>query len=246
MDLYIIRHAESANNRIAESTDYATFVATRTADPPITELGVAQAERLACHLAESEHPEFNRRAHRYARGYGISRLACSPMLRTLQTATPCARALGLPLEVWPDIFEQGGLFDGDPEAEGGARTYPGLSRAEMNAIFPGVVLPESITDMGWWKYGYEEMDACAERAGLVAERLHALAASEPQTVLALVTHGTFINHLLHNVLGLPSDTLMYFFHANTGITRVEFAPDGYRVLRYANRVPHLDGESMSR
>lgn len=246
MDLFIIRHAESANNRIAENTDYATFVATRTSDPPITDLGEAQADRLAQYLAESQHPEFNRREHRRVSGFGINRIVCSPMLRTLQTASPSARALNLPLEVWTDIYEQGGLFDGDPDGKHGARTYPGLSRAEMENLVPGVLLPGDVSDWGWWMGGYEDMEACAGRAALVAERLDRLASDEPGLRLAIVTHGTFINLLLHAVLGVPLDSIMYFFHANTGITRIEYAPDGYRVLRYANRIAHLEGDLMTR
>lgn len=249
MNLFLIRHAESVNNRIAESSSYDGFVATRSHDPAITETGEAQAERLARHLAGAQQPEFTRKGHPRLVGYGITRIVCSPMLRTLQTATPVARALELPIEVWSDIHEQGGLFDGDPRAEsngGAVRSYPGLARREMEAHFPVAPLPPEVTDRGWWRGGYEEPEESEARAARVAERLAALAQAEPERRLAFVSHGTFLNHLLKQLLSLPLDAPMYFFHANTGITRIEFASEGFRILRYCNRIAHLPPELMTR
>lgn len=250
MNLWIMRHAESANNRIAATTDYGTFVATRVADPPITPLGERQAEHLAEHLASSPLYEFGRGGAAHLPGYGITRLVCSPMLRTLQTAAPVARALGLPLEVWTDIHEHGGIFDGNPRlepgAEGAMRSFPGMTRAQMQERFPGVVLPPSVTEEGWWRGGYEEYGECEERAGIVAEQIVALAAEQPELRLALVTHGTFMNDLLRALLGIPGEASMFFSHLNTGITRIEFAQDGFRVLRYQNRLTHLTPELLTR
>lgn len=246
MNLFLIRHAESVNNRIAENTDYANFIATRAFDPEITDLGVKQARALAAHIASSNHPEFIRKGHAQPQGYGITRIVCSPMLRTLQTAAPTAAALGLPLEVWLDIHEQGGLFEGDPSAEGGVHSYPGLTRTQMAARFGELLLPEGVTEQGWWRGGYEDYPESEARALVVAERLAALAAVEPETCLAFVSHGTFLNQLLHTLLSVPTEAPMYFFHANTGITRLEFTGDGFRVLRYTNRMAHLPPELMTR
>jgi broad specificity phosphatase PhoE len=248
--LLIIRHAESTNNRIAEATAYEEFVATRTYDPEITERGHEQAKALARHLAESTQREFARTQPVYPQGYGITRLVASPMIRTLLTATPVAHALGLPLEVWTDIFEQGGLFEGNPMEGRTLRSYPGSTRAEFESRFPGIVLPPEVTERGWWRGGYEEMDICAERAAGVALRLKRIAAAHPADApaetLAMVTHGTFINQLIHALLGLPDESTGYFFHANTGMTRVEFVPDGYLVVRFVNRTQHLPPELLSR
>ncbi len=246
MNLFLIRHAESVNNRIAESNEYADFIATRSFDPEITDTGEKQAEALATHLASSSHPEFIRKGKAPTHGYGITRIVASPMLRTLRTATPTARALGLPLEVWTDIHEQGGLFDGDPTDADAVRSYPGLKRAEMLARFGELLLPDEVTEAGWWRGGYEDYPQSAARAVAVAERLTALAEAEPQTHLAFVSHGTFLNQLLHVLLGVPNESSMYFFHANTGITRMEFTGDGFRVLRYTNRIAHLAPEIMTR
>jgi broad specificity phosphatase PhoE len=220
MNLFLIRHAESVNNRIAESTDYANFIATRSFDPEITDTGEKQAEALAAHIASSNHPEFIRKGHAQPQGYGITRMVVSPMLRTLQTAAPTAATLGLPLEVWPDIHEQGGLFEGDPADASAVRSYPGLKRAEMLARFGELVLPDDVTEEGWWRGGYEDYPQSEARAVAVAERLNALAADAPETRLAFVSHGTFLNQLLRALLSMPAEAPMYFFHANTGITRL--------------------------
>ena len=249
MNLWIIRHAESANNYLAETAAYHTYVSTRVADPPITPRGEQQAACLAEHIAGSDLLEFTRGAT-HARGYGFTRLVCSPMLRTLQTAAPVGAALGLPLEVWTEIHEHGGIFVGDPRrapgTEGAMCSQPGMARAEIQLRFPGVQLPPAVTETGWWRGGYEEEAECVERAGLVAVRLVSLAEQEPDARLALVTHGTFANHLLRALLGVAEEAPMYFSHLNTGITRVEFAADQFRILRYLNRVQHLRPELISR
>jgi len=251
MNLLLIRHGESTNNRIAESTDYDSFMAARTSDPALTERGTQQALALARHLAESTAVEFLRPSAVNRAGYGVTRLVVSPMVRTLLTAAPTAERLGLPLEIWPDIFEQGGLFEGNPQDET-LRSYPGYTRAEFETLFPGVIVPPEVTERGWWRGGYEEMEECSERAAAVAARLKKMAAEEAEdlppvpTTLAMVTHGTFMNQLLHHLLGVPDQSSMYFFHANTGITRIEFAVDGFRVLRYVNRTQHLPAELLSR
>lgn len=251
-NLLIIRHAESANNLLAESAEYESYVATRIFEPEITERGVKQAQALADHLSGSTQIEFARVASGNRYGYGITRLVASPMVRTLQTAWPTAQALGLPLEIWPEIFEQGGLFEGSPREPASLRTFPGHTRAQYMQLFPGVLVPPEIGEAGWWNKGYEEMEHCTARAGRVAEQLIQLAKeaaaqpSEPPTTLAMFSHGTFINQMLSRLLNLPHPLQSYIFHANTGITRIEFQADGFRVVRFLNRTQHLSAELLSR
>lgn len=251
-NLLIIRHAESTNNRIAGSADYERFVSTRTYDPEITERGQLQAEALARHLAHDDQLEFARSGHPNRNGYGITRLVGSPMVRTLLTAAPSAAALGLPLELWSDIHEEGGLFEGRPNDEATFRSYPGMTRSQFAARFPGIVLPPEVTEEGWWRGGFEESHECAQRAATVAARLRAMAeadvaaAPDPPTTLAMVSHGTFINQLLHKLLGVSNEAHMFFFHANTGMTRLEFGPDGFFFVRFVNRTQHLPPDLLSR
>jgi len=142
MELYIVRHAQSINNALANHWD-------RVCDPPLTELGRRQAEILAHHLATGKSPipwEADRR------GYGITRLYCSPMWRALQTAQPVGQALGLAPEVWIDIHEHGGIYLDHGEA-GGTVGYSGKTRSEILAEFPNYTLPEAISERGWWHQG---------------------------------------------------------------------------------------------
>lgn len=249
-NLLVIRHAESANNVIASSTDYEAFIATRSHEPGITARGEQQALALADYLARSKHVEFVSGKGVNLEGYGVTKMVASPMQRTLLTAWPSAQMLGVPLEVWPDIFEQGGLFEGSPWQPESLRTFPGLTRANYAERFPGVILPEEITDEGWWRGGYEDLDACSARAARVAQRVlelgNAAAASGEQTTLAMVSHGTFINQFMHHLLDVPNRAGAYFFTANTGITRIEFVDAGFRSVRYINRTEHLPPELLTR
>lgn len=246
MNLYIIRHAESANNRLAQNTDHATFLATRNVDPPITATGCEQARLLAGHLAQSTLVEYNRAkdGRPPQRGYGLTRLVCSPMLRTLQTAAPVAEALGLTPEIWLDVFEQGGMFEGNPHTGEGLRCYPGAGRSAVAQQFPAYLLPDEWSDAGWWAGTYEHMADCQERAEQVAGKFFALAKETPDARIGMITHGTFSDQLLKKLFLLAGDRPMYFSHYNTGITRIEFAED-YTVLRYTNRIAHLPDELIT-
>ena len=127
MILYLIRHGQSANNLLAEQLKerpgpfpYETYMKQRVAEPPLTEMGERQANRLRNSFGDQ----------------AISRLYCSPMLRTMQTMQPVADALGTSPSVWLDLHEHGGIFH-RPGTDAEAVGHPGLSRAEMSAKFPG-------------------------------------------------------------------------------------------------------------
>ena len=245
MQLYLIRHGESGNNALSvEKVGYDAYMARRNPDPPLTEAGRQQSALVATHLVGSEQPEIG--SPLTARStYGITRLYCSAMLRALQTAAPIGAALGLQPEVWVDIHEHGGLFHGNPR-NGGLKAFPGLSRSSMAEQFPGYVLPDAVTEEGWWTSGYEEIDQCQARARRVADTLRARAATEPDAVLGLVTHGTFVDRLLKALLqpGETSDAIFYF-HYNTAITLVDFQENGRLVLRFSNRTEHLPDELIT-
>ena len=142
MELYLIRHGQSANNRrkqaLAEHPDTAPAAAvTRMADPPLTDLGELQA-RLA---GESLRDE------------GITTLYCGPMLRTLQTAQIVGAVLDLSPHVFVGLHEWGGVWE--PRDDGNSVQLPGLTREEMSALFPRFVVPADVTDRGWWFHGWE-------------------------------------------------------------------------------------------
>lgn len=243
MELYIVRHGQSKNN-LSMMYNHAD----REPDPSLTELGKKQAEAVAEHLANhinidvwvEQTPE-NREI---MRGFGITQLYCSPMLRALQTCQPIAKALDLQPQVWTEIHEHGGQFLNYND-ERGIVGFPGMTRTQIQEAFPTYQLPDSITEKGWWNPadGYEDISDCQARAIRVAKTLRLQAHSAQR--IALVTHGTFADCLIKALLNLlPGDDLR-FYHYNTAITRVDFRVDGITVLRYTNRVEHLSPELMS-
>ena len=242
MDLYIIRHAQSTNNALSVEIEQRA----RVRDPLLTELGSRQADLLAEHLATgrdgwseaaSADPEAG--GDPSATRYGITRLVCSPMRRTLLTAQPVGRALGLDPEIWLGIHEHGGIYldHGEPTGKVG---YPGITRPEIHAQFPGYRVPEGLTEQGWWRDGFEEWETCLIRAGRVAQELRAMNTGDAR--IAMVTHGAFASALIMALVGTPSDAGVHFSHHNTGISLLHFRPDGGLRLRYLNRVPHLPSE----
>ena len=150
MQLYFIRHAQSANNRLYEETGSWNG---RDSDPELTELGHLQAQRLAEHVA-CANAETPRRDYVNRGKFGFTHLYSSLMVRALATASPLSAALNLPLVVWEDLHEVGGIFVIDEET-GEHIGQPGKSRSELTARFPHAQLPETLAEDGWWKRSHE-------------------------------------------------------------------------------------------
>jgi broad specificity phosphatase PhoE len=243
MELFIIRHGQSTNNvsMIYDARD-------READPPLTELGQKQAAKVADYLAKAQNFDHwvDRRAEdrETMEGFGITRLYVSPMLRTLQTSFPISKALGMPAEVWPDLHEHGGLHI-DWGDERGVQGFPGLGRAAILEQFPGYVLPETITDEGWYDFsrGVEDVGGSMARAIRVAGVLRSQANSKQR--IALVIHGAFADALVKALMNMLPNHNIYFKMYNTGITCFEFRSDGRFLPLYMNRVAHLLPEEIS-
>ena len=267
MILYLIRHGQSANNLLAEEVRrefgefgpeaHDAYMRQRVAEPPLTETGEAQAEELGAYLrdvrpkhrAGYEDPPDEESVQMGAGNWlGITHLYCSPMLRTLQTARPVAKALSLSPSVWLDIHEHGGVFE-RAGAEAEAVGFPGLCRSEMAELFPEYRV-DGVGEEGWWTGAEEDRPACDARAVRVAQRLHEMAEEMPDDRIAAVSHGTFLDSLLKALLGRLPGTDFHFNHYNTAITRVDFVrshADGGRfvVVRYTNRVDHLTPELIT-
>jgi broad specificity phosphatase PhoE len=235
MQLYLIRHAQSTNNALDDPSD-------RDCDPTLTELGEHQAQVLAHHLAtqvELVPPPSTTNGHERP-GYVFTRFICSPMWRALQTADPIGRALGLAPEVWADIHEQGGIYL-EHSDERGLVGYPGVSRRQIQTVFPNYIVPDEVTERGWWNREYEEWPACHQRAARVAQKLRAWAADDDghDQSIAMVSHGGFVDALLKALFGQAADRRLFYYHYNTAISRVDFREDGRLNVRYLNRVDHL-------
>lgn len=244
MKLFLIRHAQSFNNALPPEREHFE----RVSDPPLTELGHRQARLLAEHLATGKNPELSSwtsveatASHR-RRGYNITKLYCSAMHRALQTALPVSQALGLTPEIWLDIHEHGGIYldEGENREPVG---YPGKTRSEIAAEFPGYIMPELITEEGWWTGGCEDWPGCHSRAIKVAAALRAQAASEER--IALVSHGGFIDALIKALLYQSPSPHVFYYKFNTAISRIDFRQDGRIDFRYWNWVEHLPQELIT-
>jgi broad specificity phosphatase PhoE len=246
MRLLIIRHAESSNNKLAPSVDNAGYMQQRSADPVITELGVRQVQRLAAHLAGEPPAD----APPGGKGiYGITHLYCSPMLRTLQTTQPVAKALGLRPSIWIDIHEHGGMFSGNPHTGENFLNHVGLKRSEIMRDYPDYELVDEISEEGWWKSGYEDIAGCYGRAIRVARELRRRAHHEREnnirSTVAIVSHGTFIDSLIKALLSQIPENRYFYFHNNTAISCIDFGQHDTLYLRYLNRTFHLPPDMIS-
>jgi 2,3-bisphosphoglycerate-dependent phosphoglycerate mutase len=245
MQCYFVRHGQSENNELWARTGAEEG---RSEDAELTQLGRLQAERVAQFLnhRSSSAPSTPSRADdddpKNIRGYGITHLYCSPMIRAVATGTVIAQTLGLPLAAWVDLHEEGGIWLGDPQT-GERIGQPGKNRTYFEQHYPDIVLPDNIDDVGWWNRPFEQRDVRPTRAQRVLEELIAQHAHTDHHVV-LVSHGGFFNHFMTAVLRLPGMGPYRFNLSNTGFARIDFADQRIRV-QYTNRTDHLSPEMIS-
>jgi broad specificity phosphatase PhoE len=246
MDLYIIRHAQSANNALPDERD-------RVCDPELTEIGRRQADLLAGHLATGRdlHPLPTRHLNTpiSLNGHGrfhIDRLFTSAMRRCLQTTYPISRALGLQPEIWVDIHEHGGIWLDRGEGVGRVG-YGGITRPEVQTHFAGYAVPQGVTDTGWWRGGFEPLEDALARAARVAATLRAWGAQAERTdeKIALITHGAFGSMLLGALLSESTAQPVFYHLDNTSISLVRFRRGNEISVRYLNRLDHLPPELIT-
>lgn len=255
MQLYLIRHTQSFNNDLYARTGGSVG---RQADPPLTPVGHRQAELLAAFLAGAPadtggnipHPAGTYQLRHNRHGFALTHLYCSLMTRAVQTGGYVASATGLPLVGWPDVHERGGLHLID-EVTGEDVGISGPDRAWFNARFPGLVLPGTVDDGGWWNRPPETLIEAVGRARLVWSRLlerH----GETDDKVAIITHAGFFQSLMIALLSdadsLSSTCLenavMGFGMSNGSVSRFEIG-DREVIARYINRVEFLPDELIT-
>jgi broad specificity phosphatase PhoE len=160
--LLLLRHGQSAWNAAGRWQGQA--------DPPLSPLGEAQAREAAGRLRPGQY----------------ARALASDLQRALRTAEILAGALGLAVEVDPDLRE---IDVGD---------WQGLTRAEINARSPGALAD--------WSEGRSESTPGGELRTHLTDRaqralLRAAAASPAGDRVLVVTHGALIRNL-DRALGL--------------------------------------------
>lgn len=232
MELYFVRHGQSENNVLWTRTRSSKG---RTEDPELTAVGWEQARIVAGFLSRAEMSGPGDDLQN-VRGFGITHLYCSPMVRAVATGSAIAQALDLPLVAWKDLHETGGIYLEDEES-GERRGLPGKSRAFFRQHYPRLSLPDTLGDGGWWDRPFEERDERPPRARRVlAELIRRHVPSDDR--VAWVSHGGFYYHFMMALLDLPALDGVRFQLNNTGITRIGFR-DEYTAVRYMNRVDFL-------
>ena len=245
MQLFFIRHAQSENNALYTS---GRGDEVRSHDPALTELGRRQAACLAEGLARANPSLATDQADSQNRaGFGLTHIYCSLMLRAVATGTAVADRLGMPLHAWLDWHEEGGLYLDGPNGERLPTAGPG--RADFARDYPRLVLPDDLTDAGWWvrpatnpaerpaERPFEEQPERPLRARRVLAELLARH-TNPDDRVAVISHGGFYNHIIGALTEQPLPYRLNHLLNNTSVSRVALTAQG-NYLVYQNRCEHL-------
>jgi 2,3-bisphosphoglycerate-dependent phosphoglycerate mutase len=245
MQLYFIRHGQSANNLLYERSGSGDG---RESDPELTDYGRRQAKLLAQFLVaeRSATPAVRDAWPQNIDGYHLTHIYASPMIRAMDTAAPIAQAFGITPQVWPDLHEVGGMWNNHPKNDERIGEA-GPPRAFFEKRYPQFTLPDSFDDNGWWNKPHERFEESIERAKRVWQRLHTLHGDTADRV-AFVSHGMFYNALMAVLLEMPLPPKIWFLINNTALTRIDFGlsewGDTMR-LAYQNRVDFLPPELVT-
>jgi len=246
MKLYLIRHAQSANNEIYSPDGNEPG---RLPDPEITEAGHRQAGLLAAHFA-SHDTEPRQRPFQPTSypNYGLTHLYCSLMTRSILTAEYIARACDLPLQALPDIFEKYGVYQYD--GAGIRQGVPGPSRSYFEERFPTLALPDEIGEQGWWSRPVESDQAFRQRVKKAMINIRQRHAGEDDSV-GMVVHGDFIDQSINALMGVSRSEENYsadwesnWVSHNTSISRIDFINGSQNVI-YLNRIDHLSTDLVT-
>ena len=231
LDVYVIRHGESTNNAV-QGVDRAAYELVRDADPGLSPNGKLQAGHLGRFLAANPEVKINRGE--------FQTVFASPMRRAIETGDEVAKACNVSLEVWTDIFENKGC-----QMKG--QSFPGDPRSLLMEKFPGVVLPDSCTEEGWFLQGLETEEEAWERAQRVVDRLLTMS-RDPEFQgkgIAIVTHGNFMDFFFGRLINRSSmKGSPRFLFSNTCYSRVHFK-EPVPLMLYLDRNDHLAGLATS-
>jgi 2,3-bisphosphoglycerate-dependent phosphoglycerate mutase len=201
-DILLVRHGESQPARL----DRPVPMRNGQADPPLDPRGRLEAERVADRLQDQR----------------LAAIYVTPLRRTLETAGPLLRRLGLEPRVEPDLRE---VFLGEWEGA----TF----RARVLGKDP---IAQRMFEEERWDVipGAEPTDALV---GRVRAAIHRIAAAHPDERVVVFTHGGIVG----TVAALATGSRPFAFVAadNASLTHLVVSDDRW-ILRRFNDTGHLD------
>lgn len=219
LELYMIRHGESASNAGLDTDMEAEL----RADPPLSDKGKRQAELLG----------------EYFKDFPLDALLSSGMRRTMHTANEVA--LRQPengakqIEVHK-IFTECGTGEGSRN-----RTIEEIKK-DIPAVIPAEGTDGSQTM--FYSYGHDDaqlLERGKEAIKYLRDRFH------NGEKIMVVAHGAFNTFMLYAALGMSHEQIFDPSFFNTSITKIIFfkegtGPFGDVHLEYHNNMPHVLGE----
>lgn len=229
MEIVLIRHGQPEWIKDGLNVD----------NPPLTELGLAQAEAMASALANEKFDE----------------VYCSPLLRARQTAAPLFEALGLPESIAPWLEEiRDPSWHGTPQKKA-ELAYAELRGRPAEGRWDGLDGGESIRDFTHRiRTGADEFFAARGVARSPAHELLDLPVwqiAEPGARIALVAHAGTNSTSIGHLLGLTPTPWEWdrFVLGHTSISRLEALElgDGFTFsLTKLSDVEHLRADQRTR
>ena len=235
MQLYFVRHAQSENNQLWDNNGNGKG---RSEDPAVTPLGLQQIMLLADYLSlDGDKPiDIPRKDYHNRFGFHFTHLYASPMIRATETGYAVAKKLNLPLQLWVDLHEGGGIYL-DKES-GETVGLSGQNASYFLEKYPGIKINPLITEIGWWNRPFESVASRIDRARRVVSTLKSRHSSND--VIAIFSHGGFFNYFLAETLNQSKSDSTWIDLNNTGITRIDINDENGRSnIVYINKVDHL-------
>ena len=213
--VYLVRHAQSANNALPECE--------RVSDPGLTEIGHQQSQKLADWVRQLDSP----------------RIYCSAFRRSLETTAAIHQAANWKPTIRADLFEKGGCYAGYPPHA--LIPQPGKGYSQLSREYPGWSIDSRISEHGWW-YGrdYESETHARERARVV-ERWLVDEVLPKEVEVVLVIHADFKRLLIEQMFPDMRRWSRWADPNNASLSRITRDPDGWH-LDWLNSVSHLPAE----
>ncbi|RMH62212.1 MAG: histidine phosphatase family protein [Zetaproteobacteria bacterium] len=220
MKLFLVRHAQSVANEKRGGC---------WPDPPLTDLGMRQANRTAAWLSGHEYRAdiFQGKPEKLKADVVYS----SPMRRAIETSAALVDALGAPLVVDARLFEVGGLG-----CCGGA-VWGGMPRMEVERRFKGRVgFAGGYRQLGWWFVSRGE--TLREAFSRVAAWLKDMEVRHAEDVLVVVAHGALFDVLAAVAFGWNEK--VWLSMDNAAVARMDFDGNEWKLV-FWNQCDHLSG-----